>query len=146
MYIERGWCSIYVLVDEEEFDSGKIRIVGYFTLSHKALMPETASKESIKKTSGFKDSETIHFVLIGQLGKYMSLDTESGEVISAKITGEEILGHAMEVIRASNSLIPCRCALVECSSNEKVQQFYCNNGFRFFQVDDKHYQFYKRII
>lgn len=143
-FLERGWCSVYLIVDEAEFDIGHIKIDAYFTLSHKSLIPLQASKSSIKATSGFKDAQSIHFVLIGQLGKYKQIDGDSA-VLSADISGSDILNYAFEIIRASNSLIPCRCALVECSSDENVQSFYKNNGFKYFQVDGIHYQFYKEI-
>lgn len=38
----------------------------------------------------------------------------------SSITSREILDYAFEVIYASSALIPCKCALVECSDEEKV--------------------------
>lgn len=142
-FLDRGWCAVYLIVDEYEFDQGYIKVEAYFTLSHKSLIPSNASASSVKATRGFKRSESIHFVLIGQLGKYKEVLDDS--VISSAITGTEVLEYAFEVIQASSSLIPCRCALVECSDDEKVQQFYKNNGFKYFQFDGDHHQFYKEI-
>lgn len=143
-YLERCWCSIYLILDEEAFDKGKIEVVAYFTLSHKSLLPENASKTKVKEASGFKTAESIHFVLIGQLGKYMAM-MPNDCVRTYDISGQEVLDYALEVIQASNQLIPCRCVLVECSEKEKVQKFYTDYGFSFFQYDGEHYQFYKRI-
>lgn len=143
-YIERNWCAIYLIVDEKEFDAGHIKIDAYFTLSHKTLIPTIASKTSIKHVSGFKDSESIHFVLIGQLGKYID-KLQNGDLVASDISGHEILDYAFEVIRASNALIPCRCVLVECSDNEKVHKVYTGYHFKRFQYDGEHYQFYKQI-
>ena len=70
-------------------------------------------------------------------------DTE--EEICAEITSSEILDYAFEIIRDSSSLIPCRCVLVECSENPKVQKIYTDYGFSYFQFDGEHYQFYKRV-
>ena len=52
---------------------------------------------------------------------------------------------AFEIIRASSALIPCRCVLVECSENPKVQKVYKDYHFSEFQYDGEHYQFYKRL-
>lgn len=143
-YLKRKWCSIYLIVDEDAFDAGTIKIEAYFTLSHKTLIPTQVSKTKLKDASGFKTSETVHFVLIGQLGKYIAY-TPAGQMDSAAISGQEILNYAFEIIHASNVLIPCRCVLVECSEDLKVQQVYTTYGFTFFQFDGEHYQFYKRI-
>lgn len=143
-YVERGWCAVYLFVDEAAFDLGRIKIEAYFTLSHKALIPMTASKTSMKDVSGFKNAQSLHFVLIGQLGKRME-KSDSGKIISAGITSREILDVAFEIIGASSAFIPCRCVLVECGDNEKVHQVYKNYHFKFFQFDGEYYQFYKHI-
>ena len=143
-FLQRGWCSVYLIVDESAFDSGEIKIDAYFTLSHKSLIPDAASKNSIYKASGFKDSDSIHFVLIGQLGKYIE-DLNDGTTHSAAITSTEILDFAFDIIRAASDLIPCRCVLGECSENPKVQQVYKDYHFSEFQYDGEHYQFYKRL-
>lgn len=143
-FLERGWCSVYLIVDEAAFDAGKIKVDAYFTLSHKSLIAEGLPKTKVKATSGFKDSESIHFVLIGQLGKYIAKQ-EDGTELRADITSTEILDFAFEIVRASSALIPCRCVLVECSDNPKVQQVYKDYHFSAFQFDGEHYQFYKHL-
>lgn len=135
---------MYLLVDEQEFDAGHIQVDAYFTLSHKTLIPSSASKTSMKDASGFKESESVHFVLIGQLGKRVER-LENGEVYAADISGKEILDNAFEIVRAASALIPCRCVLVECSENEKVHKVYTDYQFRMFQFDGEHYQFYKQV-
>ena len=72
--------------------------------------------------------------MIGQLGKYIE-KLPDGTELRAGIASGEILDYAFEVIRASNSLIPCRCALVECSEEPKVQKAYTDYEFKFFQYD-----------
>lgn len=143
-YIQRGWCAVYLIIDEYEFDKGKIKVDAYFTLSHKSLIVDSVSKIRIKSVAGFKDVKSIHFVLIGQLGKHIEENDEDLD-ICANISSTEILDYAFEIIRASSDLIPCRCALVECSENLKVQKVYTDYGFTPFQYDGEHYQFYKRI-
>lgn len=143
-FIKRNWCSVYLLLEEAAFDIGKLQIDAYFTLSHKTLIPESASKTSVKDVSGFKNAQSVHFVLIGQLGKYM--ERASGDTVSAaSISSREILDCALDVVREASALIPCRCVLVECSENEKVQRVYTEYRFKFFQFDGEHYQFYKQI-
>ena len=70
---------------------------------------------------------------------------DAGHVTAAPLSSAEILDNAFEVIQDADALIPCRCALVECSENEKVHQVYLDYGFHFFQFDGTHHQFYKRI-
>lgn len=144
LFLSRKWCSIYLILVKEDFISKRITVAAYFTLSHKAVIPDFASKSAIQKTSGFKDSRVIPFVLIGQLGKYKAKGTD-GKIVSSDISSKEILDFAFEVIQESNNLIPCRCALVECSANPQVQQAYKNYGFSYFQFDGEHHQLYKTI-
>lgn len=143
-YIEREWCSIYLILNRECFVSGEVKIEAYFTLSHKSLIPEKASKSKVNDVAGFKYAESVHFVLIGQLGKHIE-KFEDGSLVSSNISSVEILDYAFEIIRASSSLIPCRCVLVECGDEEKVHNIYTSYGFKKFQYDGEHYQFYKRI-
>lgn len=140
-FLKRGWCSVYLVLDEDAFDNGDLKIIAYFTLSNKVLdLPESdVSKSKVKDVSGIKNAEYVHFILIGQLGKFISDDFTAG------ITSNEILEYAFEVIYNVNYLIPCRCALVECSSEEKIHDVYKSYGFVYFQYDGSHHQFYKRI-
>ena len=142
-FIKRGLCSVYLIVNEQAFDKGYIQIEAYFTLSHKTLIPEGISKNKIKTVSGFNNTTSIHFVLIGQLGKYIQKTNDN--IISSKITGKEILDYAFDIIRTASDLIPCRCVLVECKEDQKVQKVYKDYNFSFLQYDNHHYQFYKRI-
>lgn len=71
-FLNRGWCAIYLILDEEALNQQEFKILAYFTLSHKTLIPEQASKTKVKTvTKGFQHAESIHFVLIGQLGKHI---------------------------------------------------------------------------
>lgn len=143
-FLRRKWCSVYLVLNEQAFDVGQIKIEAYFTLSHKTLIPDSMSKSKIKAASGFKDAESIHFVLIGHLGKYIEM-SNNGIYIKSAVSGKELLDFVFDVIRASDALIPCRCALVECGGNEKVQKVYRDYQFAFFQHDGEHFQFYKHI-
>jgi len=142
-FLYRDWCSVYLILDEKQFLNGKLKIEAYFTLSHKTLsVTDAMSKTKVKEINGFKSAEALHFVLIGQLGKYV-LKNDDGTYTRSKITSKEILDYAFEVIYTSSHLIPCRCVLVECSDEKKVRNTYENYGFKFFQNDGEHNQYYK---
>lgn len=144
-FLDRDWCSIYLILDEQEFDKGYLKIEAYFTLSHKSLLSEGLSKTKTQEISGgFKDAQALHFVLIGHLGKYIEENLE-GQVTASDITSKEILDYAFETIRASSNLIPCRFVLVECSEHPKVKKVYTDYEFAELQKDGTHYQYYKRI-
>lgn len=140
-FIRRGWCSVYLILDEEAFDNGKIKVLAYFTLSNKVLdlSVGNASNSKVRAVGGIKNVEYLHFILIGQLGKFYN------DECCAEISSEEILDYAFEIIYNVNYLIPCRCVLVECSDEEKIHAVYKNYGFVYFQYDGEHHQFYKRI-
>lgn len=143
-FIKRGWCSVYLILNEEEFLKDNIVIEAYFTLSHKTLsVSQSISKTKVRDINGFKQAPTLHFVLIGQLGKYIYL-SDNG-FVSSSITSKEILDFAFEVIYASSNLIPCRCVLVECSDEEKVRRVYEDYKFKYFQFDGEHHQYYKLL-
>ena len=143
-FIDRGWCSVYLILDEDAFDAGKLQIDAYFTLSHKSLIAANISKNKVQQITGFKHTDALHFVLIGQLGKYIEKNDDDS-MQAANISSAEILDYAFEIIRSSSNLIPCRCVLVECSDDPKVQKVYLNYGFSYFQHDDDHHQFYKKL-
>ena len=100
------------------------------------------TKTKIKEIDGFKNAQSLHFVLIGQLGKYI-LKNEDNTYTRSEITSTEILNYAFEVIQASSDLIPCRCVMVECNDEEKVKNVYEKYNFKFFQNDGEHNQYYK---
>lgn len=142
-FLERGLCSVYLLLNEDAFLNGKLKIEAYFTLSHKTMcVTSEMTKTKVKEINGFKTVESLHFVLIGQLGKYI-IKNDDNVYMRSEITSKEILDHAFEVIYSSSNLIPCRCVLVECNDEEKVKKTYENNGFKFFQNDGEHNQYYK---
>lgn len=143
-YQNRGLCNVYLVLNEEAFKNGKIKVEAYFTLSHKTLCATSnMTRTRIKKIDGYSTkAQSLHFVLIGQLGKYIFKINED-EYIRSEVTGKEILDYAFEIIYASSELIPCRCVLVECNDKEKVKNVYENYGFEFFQKDDRHNQYFK---
>lgn len=142
---KRGFCTVYLILDEEAFENGKLSIQAYFTLSHKSIGINPEVSKTIRgKIAAHREAELVHFVLIGQLGKYIDKDVE-GNYHSAKISAKDILNDAFDMIQRASDIIVCKGVLVECSSEEKVHAVYKNYGFSYLQYDDPHYQFYKRI-
>ena len=145
-FFDRKLCSVYFFLNEDDFNRGKLKIEAYFTLSHKSIIASDndLSKSKIQKVTGFKSSRTLDFVLIGHLGKNIERN-KSGKLIKSKINGHEILDRAFEVISSAADLIPCRCALIECSNDPNVKRFYKSYGFSFFQKDGIHNQYTKLL-
>ena len=145
-FFNRGWCSVYILFNEEAFNNKSLVIEAYFTLSQKSLVsdPETMSLNAIKQYGGFKSAKTLNFVLIGQLGKWVVGNEDEGYTRSS-VSSKEILDKAFEIIHSAAELIPCRHTMVECSDNPKVIKAYTDYGFRFFQKDGEHNQYCKLI-
>ncbi len=146
-YEDRGWCRVYLLMNQELLSQRKFKIEAYFTLSHKSVyLQESVSGTTRSKVGYFKNDTNIHFVLIGQLGKYIYIDEDNSENnCSSKISGSEILDRAFEVIGKAHELISCRCVLVECSDNAKVQSVYKKYGFKELQYDSGLMQLYKKL-
>lgn len=104
------------------------------------MICEDISKSMIKKiTHGISSSNILQFVLIGQLGKFIS------EHETSSISSVEILDFAFEIIRESDNLIPCGFALIECIDDIKVQKIYIDYGFKYLKQDREYFQFYKKI-
>lgn len=138
---------MFLLLDEDSFNQGKIRINAYFTLSYKSIIADrvhVSNKHRSIITGGFRKAPVLDFILIGHLGKHIE-KMDDGTLNCAPITGEEILDIAFETMQQANLLVPMRCALVECSDNPKVMKVYEDYHFEFFQRDDKHNQYYKII-
>lgn len=130
-FLNRGLCSIYLIIDGDALKQHRLKIEAFFTLSHKVLeVNNKISKSQIKKIAGFKDRKTLHFVLIGQLGKYITNERRS--YVSSRL----ILNTAFKIIRSSSDLIPCRCVMVECKDITKLKTIYEDYGFKFFQKDE----------
>lgn len=107
-FFNRGWCTVYILFNEEAFKRNSLVIEAYFTLSHKSLVsdPETMSLNAIKQYGGFKSAKTLNFVLIGQLGKWVVGNEKEGYTRSAVSSGE-ILDKAFEIIHSAAEFACC---------------------------------------
>ena len=124
----------YLIIDTDE--TGEIKILAYYSVTMKSLkFSPGLSKSKIKKLDGFRsDVEETEAVLIGQLGKdYNNRD---------KIDGKSIIEYILETVYIAHNAVGGRIVFLECSDNERVVNFYQNNGFVFLQksTDDEYMQ------
>lgn len=133
----RGWASTYLLLSKNDFKNGNLKIEGYFSLTHKALVfLDNTSNSSRQKITGFKNTTTGSFVLIGQLGKRMERD-ENNIIKVSTISAEDLLNDAMSVIRNSSEYIVNRNVIVECKNIDKIKNIYTEYGFIDLQYDPR---------
>lgn len=146
-YEDRGWCSTYVLVNENKLEKEqKLFVEGYFSLSNKVIeLSNSISKTKKKKLfNGLdKNDEYMHFILIGQLGKF--IDEEGSKSILGEISGRELLNQAFEIIFQVKERIVCNCVLIECKDEVKVRKIYEGYGFQELQKEDGLVQYIKFI-
>ncbi len=144
-YEKRGWCSIYLLINREKFfHNGTIRVDGYFTLSNKIVMltDMVSGAKRRKLFSGLKkESDMAHFILIGQLGKYIDRQGEDGAV--GDTSAAQLLDRAFEIIYEVKKRIACSCVLIECKDESKLCQLYEDYGFRKLQRSGDMHQYFK---
>lgn len=142
---KRGYCTVYLILDESAFNRGDISVQAYFTLSHKSIGINPDVSKSVRgKIATHREADFAHFVLIGQLGKYIG-ENEDGCHIETEVTSSDILSDAFDMIQKASDIIVCRGVLVECGPEEKVHMVYKKFGFSYLQYDDSHFQFYKRV-
>lgn len=142
---KRGWATTYLVLNEDDFENGKLHIEGYFSLSHKAvLFDDVVSITTRKKISGTKKADIHPFVLIGQLGKNITKN-EDGTFSYSEISSKDLLDDALSIIQQSSEFIVNRNIIIECKSIEKVQKIYSNYGFVELQFDGELHTMYLRL-
>lgn len=102
---------------------GKMKILGYFSISNKSIfIPEGLSKTQVKKLDGLnKNASELKCYLIGQLGK--------NNKYKKLISGVELLENALNIIHKCYELLGMRVILIECANNENLINFYESNNF-----------------
>ena len=139
-YETENICRVYLILNEERFDSGILDIIAYFTLSQRSLgFSPDVSKTTIKKIARYKDRIVSEFILIGQLGKYKSNER------TAEISINEIMDYILEIVCSIEQYIPCRSLLIECSESVHKKGIYekCKYPFKLLQYDNGFYQYYR---
>lgn len=135
----RGKSCTYLVVDSLNGE-----ILAYYTLSLKSIdFDESVSKSVIKSIDGFsKDVSSIAVILIGQLGK--------NSIYKNKIIGKELLSLALGTVYSAKDILGGRICLLETEDtecNEKVVDFYRDNGFKILQHDktDRFIQMFRKL-
>lgn len=141
---KRGLSTTYMLLNQECLKNGVLKIEGYFSLTHKAVLFDENVSGSLKnKLTGAKQSTMHSFVLIGQLGKYM--ENIHDKVISSELTSQEILNDAINIISKSSDYITCRNIIIECKPIDKIYQLYCDYGFTELQSNKTLHTLYLKL-
>ena len=133
----RGWATTYLLLSQEAFDNGELKIEGYFSLTHKPVVfPDEVSLSARNKLTGSKVAQTESFVLIGQLGKSIILN-EDGTFCASELSATELLNDAVGIIQKSSDYIISRNIIIECKPIEKIKNIYETYGFTDLQYDEQ---------
>lgn len=115
--------STFILVE-------KGMICGIFTLTHKPLSirKSNISSRYYKRLSRFStdtDGDNLHLsaFLIAQLAKNSKLSKD------CDIDGSEIVNIALQYLIMARKIIGGKCVYVDVKNNDKLINFYKNNGF-----------------
>lgn len=118
----------------KEYKKQKV-VVGFFSLSCKSLILSQKNWEKLSSGTRRKlmpmkynekhDYYTICSILLGQLSKnFLYAD---GNLIK----GKELLESVYKTIRKISNLVGGQILYLEAEDNEKINEFYTNNGFSF---------------
>lgn len=110
---------------------GEHVLVGYFTIANKYI---TVKKSNVKRNTWDRLKKFGNYIpetrslcisapLIAQLGK----NFENG--YDKLITGDELLGLALDSIRIAQNIIGGKIVYLECEDNQKLIEFYNRNNF-----------------
>lgn len=126
--------SITYLVFNEQ-----MQLVGYFTLTHKAIsVPQSSiSKTLAKKIRNYSryeeatDSFEISAFLIAQFGKNFTLDNPSD------ISGTELMSTVLMILRQIQKMIGGSVVFLECEHEPKLVSFYQNEQNNFHMYGER---------
>lgn len=129
MFDELSKARTYFLFDGDAAEENRLEIMAYFAVALQVLrLPDNMSVRQTRSLDGFSgklNGSKIKFLpvyLIGQLAKNDSYND--------KISGNEILEYAMQVIMRARIYAGGRVAMVEAKTSAKgLLQFYEKNGF-----------------
>lgn len=139
---KRNWSRTYLILNKNLEDfllQDKMIIEGYFTLKIKPVQIKEEFFEKIsntylkKMTNGITKPKDNLFpcVLIGQLRKYISKEYKSS------LTGKEMLQLVFYLVKMIDAIAPMNCVILDTRKNEKVNQFYIDNGFKKFDSTEE---------
>jgi len=126
-YEKRNKSRTYIILDSERLYKNEIIVLGYFTLSLKALtFSNDVSKSKVKNIDGFsKDIRMTATILIGQFGK----DQNAAKTIN----GSLLFAECLKVVYSIHNSVGNRIVLLECNNFDKIINFYEKNNFEILQ-------------
>lgn len=127
VYEKEDTTRTYILINDEEWARGNLRIDGYFSIALKVLCFSKEVDDAVisEMFGGGRASNRVAF-LIGQLAR--SLDAPKG-------TGEFLLNEAQHYIAGVSDVIGGRIIYLDCE--ESLVPYYESNGFEFLQHKHK---------
>lgn len=120
-----GDTRTYLILDDECWVNGEIKINGYFSIALKVLTFSKDIDEELLCDVFGKKKNNCPAYLIGQLAR--SIDTKSG-------VGKEFLRTALEYIAQASDIVGGRFIYLDCNKDKRA--YYEKQGFKFLQ--DKH--------
>lgn len=149
IFDNEGSARTFLIFDEDRYISRDYFIEGYFSLAVKALSCSAMSKTMKKKLGRGIPAEAQPFILVAQLGKYIS------DSSCSSIHIDDIFEHVDIIVGNYTDMIPIKLLLVECNKQVFDKKIYQNSGFTFLQTDTRierssgssvtFYQLYKHI-
>lgn len=139
-----GSSKSYFILDEDRSDSDHLCALGFYALSLKVwVLKKDISKNNLKKLHLQNKYENhISTYYIALLGK--------NDIYRKEINGKQIIDCAINTIIEAIKCVGGRVTWVEArKKNQKVIDFYINNGFKVFQTelqDDEEYSHLIRIV
>ena len=124
---KNGTTRTYLILNDELWAKGQIRIDGYFAIALKVLyFSKDINDDLLEEVFGDSSKKNCPAYLIGQLAR--SKETKSGE-------GREILRTALEYISEASDIVGGRFVYLDCK--QAKQEYYEKCGFHFLQQKHK---------
>lgn len=140
-YEKEGRSRTFLFVDEENLDSGLLRVVGYFTLSIQGVDVGTLDSGKAAKSSSDKEGVSeaeVPAYLIAQLARD---DTYTHE----QLDGRQMLRTAEELIARASDYVGGQLVFIECkvpnyadgaSGGFDLRTYYLDAGYQEFKTED----------
>ncbi len=117
-----GEARTFLILDDTEWDKGRVKINGYFSLALKVVNFANTSDKNITKEIFGKNKRMIPAYLIGQLAKSDTME---------KGIGKEFFNKAITNIKIANTQVGGKFVYLDCK--KILQLYYENLGFKYFQ-------------
>lgn len=128
---KHGWSATQLVYTSYK---EKLVLIGYYALAQKSLIIENQAvsnslKKKLKQFATYNSDIKAYMIpspLIAQLGKNFNNNYNS------LITGDELLGMAIDDVKITQQILGGRVVYLECEDVPHLVEFYENNGFVIF--------------